>query len=104
MPSSEPAPSSAGNPPLSDYAVALLDELESLAKTEEAAPADRLCHPPEAVSTARLAAWAACAPRETAEVAGGGDGGGNAQNGGESAEGSEFLQSLKSKLVKSLEK
>lgn len=38
---------------LSRYATALLDELEGLAKTEEAAPADRLCYPPEAVDTAR---------------------------------------------------
>ena len=39
----------------------LLDELESLAKTEDAATADRLCYPPEAVDSVRLAAWAACA-------------------------------------------
>ena len=38
---------------LGRYAEALLDELEGLASTEEAAPADRLCYPPEAVEAAR---------------------------------------------------
>ena len=40
---------------LGRYAAALLDELEGLAKTEEAAAADRLCYPPEAVEAARAA-------------------------------------------------
>ena len=64
--SSQSAPSSVGNRALNQYAAALFDELESLAKTEEAAAADRLCYPPEAVDTARLEAWAALAPREPA--------------------------------------
>ena len=38
---------------LGRYAATLLDELEGLAKTEEAAAADRLCYPPEAVEAAR---------------------------------------------------
>lgn len=38
---------------LGRYATALLDELEGLAKTEEAAADDRLCYPPEAVDAAR---------------------------------------------------
>ena len=58
------AASSEGNPALNLYAIALLDELESLAKTEEAEAADRLCYPPEAVDAVRFGAWAACAPRE----------------------------------------
>lgn len=71
--SSQSAPSAEGNAQLSGYAVALLDELDALAKTEEAAPADRLCYPPEAVDAVRLAAWAALAPREPAESAPGGE-------------------------------
>ena len=55
------ASSAGGNPPLGEYSTALLDELHALASTEEAAPADRLCFPPEAVDSVRLAAWAACA-------------------------------------------
>tara|TARA_B110001452_G_scaffold142475_1_gene118487 strand:+ start:812 stop:1420 length:609 start_codon:yes stop_codon:yes gene_type:complete len=58
------AASSEGNPALNEYAIALLDELETLAKTEDAPTADRLCYPPEAVDSIRFAAWAACAPRE----------------------------------------
>jgi len=61
---SESPTSADGNRALSAYAVALLDELDALARTEEAAAADRLCYPPEAVDSARLAAWAATAPRE----------------------------------------
>ena len=38
---------------LSRYATALLDELEGLAKTEEAAEADRLCYPSAAADSAR---------------------------------------------------
>jgi len=63
---SSSAPSSEGNPHLGRYATALLDELQALAKTEDAKAADRLCYPPEAVDTVRMAAWAYCAPREGA--------------------------------------
>ena len=38
---------------LGRYAAALFEELEALASTEEAAPADRLCYPPDAVDAAR---------------------------------------------------
>jgi hypothetical protein len=62
---SQSAPSADGNAQLNDFAVAVLDELETLAKTGEAAERDRLCYPPEAVGPARLAAWASLAPRET---------------------------------------
>lgn len=39
---------------LARYATALLDELEGLSKTEEAAAADRLCYPPQAIDSARM--------------------------------------------------
>ena len=42
-----------GNLQLGLYAQALLDELDDLAKTDEAEPKDRLCYPPEAVASAR---------------------------------------------------
>jgi hypothetical protein len=61
---SSSAPSVDSTEQLNEYAAALLDELDSLAKTDEAAAADRLCYPPDAVGPARLAAWAALAPRE----------------------------------------
>jgi hypothetical protein len=38
---------------LGRYAAVLLDELEGLSETAEAAAADRLCYPPEAVDAAR---------------------------------------------------
>ena len=38
---------------LGRYATQLLDQLDELAKTEEAAESDRLCHPPAAVDSAR---------------------------------------------------
>ena len=60
------AASSEGNNDLSQYASAVLDEMETLAKTEEAAEADRLCFPPDAVGPSRLVAWASCAPRAQA--------------------------------------
>mmetsp|Transcript_82235 Transcript_82235/g.232829 ORF Transcript_82235/g.232829 Transcript_82235/m.232829 type:complete len:181 (-) Transcript_82235:466-1008(-) len=50
---SKSAPSLVGNLQLGLYAQALLDELDDLAKTDEAEPKDRLCYPPEAVATAR---------------------------------------------------
>eukprot|EP00322_Chrysochromulina_rotalis_P020483 CAMPEP_0115838556 /NCGR_PEP_ID=MMETSP0287-20121206/5788_1 /TAXON_ID=412157 /ORGANISM="Chrysochromulina rotalis, Strain UIO044" /LENGTH=187 /DNA_ID=CAMNT_0003292083 /DNA_START=186 /DNA_END=749 /DNA_ORIENTATION=- len=60
---SQTAPSSEGNAHLNQYAIALLDELDELARTEEAVATDRLCYPPDGVDRARLAAWAALAPR-----------------------------------------
>ena len=48
-----PRTANQGNLQLGLYAQALLDELDDLAKTEEAEPKDRLCYPPEAVATAR---------------------------------------------------
>ena len=60
------AAASGSSSPLNEYAVALLDELETLAKTEEAEAADRLCFPADAVDAARLALSAACARREAA--------------------------------------
>lgn len=86
---SQSAPSSDANRQLNGYAVALLDELESLAKTEEAAVADRLCYPPEAVDSARLAAWAALAPRESDDAIS------DEQASGAGSEFQKFLQSLK---------
>jgi hypothetical protein len=86
---SQSSPSVDGNMQLNRYAAALLDELESLAKTEEAAAADRLCYPPEAVDTARLAAWASLAPRDSADVVSG------QQDGGSETEFQKFLRSLK---------
>ena len=82
------AASADGCPPLNQYAIALLDELESLAKTEEAAAADRLCYPPEAVDAVRMAAWAACAPRDY----GGGGAAGGEQGGGSETEFDKFLR------------
>lgn len=101
------ASSTAGNEPLGAYAIALLDELELLAKSEEAAAADRLCYPAEAVDSVRLAAWAACAPREapaatTSPIGGDADGGGSetefqvdADGGSSETEFQAFLKSLK---------
>ena len=82
------APSAGGIPELSEYAIALLDELEKLACTEEAAAADRLCYPPEAASAARLKAWAYCAPRGTADTsAGSGSAGDAGSDGGRTEDG-----------------
>jgi len=88
------ASSMAGNQPLGEYAIALLDELESLAKSEEVAPPDRLCWPAEAVDSVRLAAWAACAPRETQANAAS-PSGGESDGGGSETEFERFLKSLK---------
>ena len=49
-------PSYNRNVQLSRLATVLLNELEGVARTEEAAEADRLCHPPEAVDSARAMA------------------------------------------------
>ena len=49
-------PSYNKNVQLGRYAAVLLDELEAVARNEEAAEADRLCHPPEAIGSARTMA------------------------------------------------
>jgi len=51
-------PSYNKNVQLGRYATALLDELESVATAEEVAEVDRLCHPPEAIASARTMATA----------------------------------------------
>ena len=85
------AASPEGNLPLNLFTIALLDEMESLAKTEEANVSDRLCYPPEAVDAVRFAAWAACAPREYAGSASG------EQNAPPETEFQKFLRELKEK-------
>ena len=91
-------PSAERNGALNQYAVALLDELEALAKTVEAAEADRLCFPPDVIDSARLAAWASLAPREPGGGEDGGDQHDDQREGGDDQGPSEFqrfLQSLK---------
>jgi len=95
--SSPAALSTAGNQPLSDYAVALLDELDSLAKAGGVAEPDRLCYPPEAIDSVRLAAWAACARREPADTA-------SSEQNGSTGDGSEAELDEFEKFLKSLKK
>ena len=60
---SQSAPCAEGLSDLGDFTTALLDELEGLAKNEEVAAGDRLCHPSTAIDSVRLAAWSYSAPR-----------------------------------------